>query len=175
MEIPVNSFVPTSPNWKSEDHINIFSTAHFLVHALMKDPFRSEFYLKDAPKVIRLNFFYITDVTKCPMSTITADDNGAYIKTRNTTKLYCQVGHETKGVHEEIRKFYYNIKQSYNSYERKYVSPDHVILLKRSYCKAKSFPLTRAIISFSSPPDGQPHLMLQSSMKQPLRYLMTLK
>ena len=154
VEIPVNSSVPTSPNWKSEDHINIFSTAHFLVHALMKDPFRSEFYLEDAPKGIWSNFFYITDVTKCPMSTITADDNGAYIKTRNTTKLYCQVGDETKGVCEESGKFYYNVKQSYNSYERKYVSSNHVILLKRSYCKAKSFPLTRTIISFSSPPDG---------------------
>ena len=32
------------------------------------------------------------------MSTITADDNEAYIKTRNTTKLYCQVGDETKKV-----------------------------------------------------------------------------
>ena len=134
LEIPVNSSIPTSSNWKSEDHINFFSTAHSLVHALMKDPFRSEFYLEDAPKGIRSNeFFYITDVTKCPMSTITADDNGAYIKTRNTTKLNCQVGDETKGVREESGKFYYNVKQSYNSYERKYVSSNHVILLKRSY------------------------------------------
>ena len=106
VEIPVNSSVPTSSNWKSEDHINFFSTAHFLVHALMKDPFRSEFYLEDAPKGIRSNFFYITDVTKCPMSTITADDNGAYIKTRNTTKQYCYVGDGTKGVREESGKFY---------------------------------------------------------------------
>ena len=37
---------------------------------------------------------------------------------------------------------------------KKYVSSDHVILLKQSYCKAKNFPLTRTIISFSSPPDG---------------------
>ena len=122
VEIPVNSSVPTSSNWKSEDHINFFSTAHFLVHALMKDPFRSEFYLEDAPKEFRSNFFYITDVTKCLMPTITAYDNGAYIKTRNTRKLYCQVGDET-GVREESGKFYYNVKQSYNSYERKYVSP----------------------------------------------------
>ena len=72
----------------------------------MKDPFRSEFCLEDAPKGIRSNFFYITDVTKCPMSTITADDNGAYIKTRNTTKQYCYVGDGTKGVREESGKFY---------------------------------------------------------------------
>ena len=37
---------------------------------------------------------------------------------------------------------------------KKYVSSDHVILLKQSYCKDKNFPLTRTIISFSSPPDG---------------------
>ena len=37
---------------------------------------------------------------------------------------------------------------------KKYVSSDHAILLKRSYCKAKNFPLTRTIISFSSSPDG---------------------
>ena len=45
-------------------------------------------------------------------------------------KLYCQVGDETKGVREESGRFYYNVRQSYNSYERKYVSPDQVILLK---------------------------------------------
>ena len=90
------------------------------------------------------------------MSTITADDNGAYIKIRNTTKLYCQVGDETKGAREENGKFYYNFKQSYNSFERKYVLPDQVILLKLSYCKTKSSPLTRTIISFSSLPDSPP-------------------
>ena len=91
-EIAVSSSIPTSSNWKSKYHFDFF----FLVHALIEDPFRSEFYLEDAPKGIRQHFFYITYVTKCPMSTIIADDNGANVKTRNTTKLYCQVGHETK-------------------------------------------------------------------------------
>ena len=130
-EILVNSSVPTSSNRKSEYPIDFFSTAHFLVHALTEDPFRSECYLEDAPKGIRSDIFYITDVTKCPLSAITTDDNRAYVKTRNTTKLYCQVGDEAKDVHEGNGKFYHNVKQSYNSYERKYVS---------SYCKAKSFP-----------------------------------
>ena len=62
------------------------------------------------------------------------DNNGAYVKKRYTTKLYCQVGDETKEVREENGKFYYNVERSYNSYERKYVSPDHVIMLKRSCC-----------------------------------------
>ena len=43
-----------------------------------------------------------------------------------------------KGVREESGKLYYNVKQFYNSNERKYVLRDHVILLKRCCCKAKS-------------------------------------
>ena len=123
-EIPVDLSVPTLSNWKSKDDIDFFPTEYFLVHALTEDPFRSEFYLEDEPKRIRSNFFYITDVTKCLIPTITADDNGAYVK------LNYQVGDEIKGVRKENEKFYYNVEQSYNSCERKYASPDHVILLK---------------------------------------------
>ena len=86
------------------------------------------------------------------MSTITADDNGVYVKTRNTMNYI--VKWEMKQ-HVLVKKMdCYDVQRSYNSYERKYVSPDYVILLKRSYCKSKSFPLTRAIISFPSPSDG---------------------
>ena len=46
-KITVDSFVPASSNCKSEDHINFFSTSHFLGHALMEDP-----------KGIRSNFLY---------------------------------------------------------------------------------------------------------------------
>ena len=112
MDIPVTSSVPTSLNWKSKDHINFFSTTHFLVHGLTENPFHSEFYLEDAPKQIPSQIFYITDVTKCAMSTITADDNGAYVKTKSTTKLHCQVEDETKDVCEENGKFDYNVKQA---------------------------------------------------------------
>ena len=38
-DIPVNSSVTISSNWKSENHIDFFSTAHFLDHALMEDLF----------------------------------------------------------------------------------------------------------------------------------------
>ena len=85
---------------------------------MTQDPFCSKLYLEDAPKGIRSNVFYITDIAKCPISTITTDDNGAYAKTRNTTKLYCQAGDEAKGVREENGKFYYNDKQSFNTYEK---------------------------------------------------------
>ena len=40
------------------------------------------------------------------------------------------MGDETKGVHEENGKLYYNVKQSFNSYERKYVSPDHKVIVR---------------------------------------------
>ena len=107
------------------------------------------------------------------MSAIATDDKAAYVKTRNTTKLNCQVGNERKGVCEENGQFYYNVKQSYNSFERKYILPDHVILLKRSYCKTKSFHLTRAIITLHW--TVQPHPTLKCSTKQSLRYLLILK
>ena len=76
MEILVDSSVLTLSNWESEDDINFFSTGHFLVHVLTEDPFRFEFYSEDSPKGIRSKLCYITDVTKYPMSTITADDMG---------------------------------------------------------------------------------------------------
>ena len=73
-EIPDNLFVPTSSNWKIKNHIDFFSTAHFLVNALMEDQFCSEFCLENAPKGNRSNVFYITNVTECLISTITADE-----------------------------------------------------------------------------------------------------
>ena len=52
------------------------------------------------------------------------------------------------------------ILNSHNSYERKYVSSDHLILLKRSYCKAKSFPPNESSYLII-----QSHPTLQSSIK----------
>ena len=130
-----------------------FSTAQFLVHALTEDPFCSKLYLEDAPKGIRSNVFYITDVAKCPISTITTDDNGAYAKTRNTTKYIVKLEMKQKVFVKKTENFITMIN-SLLIHMKKYVSSDHVILLKRSYCKAKNFPLTRTIISFSSSPDG---------------------
>ena len=71
-----------------------------------------------------------------------------------------------KGVCKESENFYYNVKQSYNSYERKYVLPDNVILLKQSYCKVKSFSLIRKLSNFPLHRTGQSHPTLQSSIKQ---------
>ena len=75
------SEVSSSENWKSEDHINIYTSAKFLIDVLKNNPTNSPFYTEILPKGIRSNYFYITDTTKYRMSHITAGDNGAYVKT----------------------------------------------------------------------------------------------
>ena len=52
-EISSNPSVPTSGSWNSEDHITLFSTAHFLIDVLTKDPAQIEFYTENLPKGIR--------------------------------------------------------------------------------------------------------------------------
>ena len=107
------------------------------------------------------------------MSAIATDDKAAYVKTRNTTKLNVKWEMKEKVFVKKTDNFIIMLKQSYNSFERKYILPDHVILLKRSYCKTKSFHLTRAIITLHR--TVQPHPTLKCSTKQSLRYLLILK
>ena len=133
----VESEVPSSENWKSEDHINIYTSAKFLIDVFKNNPANSPFYTEVLPKGIRSNYFYITDTTKCPMSHITADDNGVYVKTWNTNKLYCEVGENAHTVHMDDNQYFYNTR-NWNTYSRLYVSINDVIMLKRSYCVSKS-------------------------------------
>ena len=58
----VESEVPSSENWKSENHINIYTSAKLDV--LKNNPTNSPFYTKVLPKGIRSNYVYITDTTK---------------------------------------------------------------------------------------------------------------
>ena len=60
----------------------------FLIHVLKNDPKRSEYFRQSPPRGIRANFFFITDISKASVSDINADDNGAYLKSRNTNKFY---------------------------------------------------------------------------------------
>ena len=77
----VESGVPLSENWKSEDHIYIYTSAKLLIVIFKNNPANSPFYKAVLPKGMRSNYFYIADTTKYLMSHITADDNGAYVKT----------------------------------------------------------------------------------------------
>ena len=61
-----------------------FTSAEFLILLLAENPEKSNYYRKVTPKGVRTDFFYVTDPTNAD---INADDNGAYNKTRNTTKL----------------------------------------------------------------------------------------
>ena len=72
------------------------------------------------------------------MSHITADYNGAYVKTRNKNKLYCEVGENAHAVHMDDNQYFYNTRNS-NTCTKSYVSINDVIMLKRSYCVLKSW------------------------------------
>ena len=74
-----------NPEICSDEQMEKFSTAEFLVNVLSNDPENSEYFRWPPPKGIRTNFFYTTDTTTAD---INAGDNGAYNKTRHTTKLY---------------------------------------------------------------------------------------
>ena len=69
----------------SDKQIEKSSTAEFFVNVLSNDPENSKYFRWPPSKGIRTNFFYINDATTAD---INADDNGAYNKTRHTTKLY---------------------------------------------------------------------------------------
>ena len=149
----VESEVPLSKIWKSEGHINMHTSAKFLIDVLKNNPTSSPFYTKVLPKGIRSNYFYITDTTKCPMSHITSDNNGAYVKMRSTNKLYYEVRENAHTVHMDDNHYFYNTRNS-NKYTRSCVSINDVIMLKRTYCVSESLSLSRTIFSFASPADG---------------------
>ena len=149
----VESEVPSFENWESKDCINIYTSAKFLIDVLKNNPANSPFCTEVLLKGIRSNYFYITGTTKCPMPRITADDNEAYVKTRNTNKLYCEVGENAHTVHIDDNQSLYDTRSS-NTYVRSYLSINDVIMLKRSYCVSKSLLLLRTIVSFASPVDG---------------------
>ena len=119
---------------------------------MKKNPTNSPFYAEVLPKGIRSNYFYSTDTTKCPMSHITSDDNGAHVKTRSTNKLYCEVRENAHTVHMDDNQYFFNTRNS-NKYTRSCVSINDVIMLKRNYCVSKSLPLSGTVFSFASPAD----------------------
>ena len=94
---------------------------------------------------MRTNFFYVTDSTNAD---INADDNGAYTKMRNTTKLYTIATGQVFIVHRNDAEYYYNKRIAPNSYTRVYVPLEETISVRRAYGKAKSFPLARTVITF---------------------------
>ena len=87
----MSKFNQSSVNMASSDfccdkQLKKISTAEFLIDVLTNSPEKSEYCRELPPKGIRTNLFYITDLTKTSLATISADDNGAYMKSRITNR-----------------------------------------------------------------------------------------
>ena len=54
--------VPSSENWKSEGHINIYTSATFLIDVSKNNPANSPFYTEVLSKGIRSNYRTLNDV-----------------------------------------------------------------------------------------------------------------
>ena len=138
-----------SPQFSTEDQMKKIASADLLIHVLTNDPERSEYFRQSLPKEIRTNFFFITDISKTSISDINADDNGAYLKSRNTNKFFYCDNDRTSIVREDISgKFNYNERLSRNSYKKVYIPSDKIVKLIRTYTKAKRFPLTRTLSKY---------------------------
>ena len=138
----------------NEEQVKKFNSADFIIQVLRNNPEKSEYYRESPPKGIRTNSFFICDISKTNLADVTADDNGAYIKTRNTTKIYFCDNDQIIGARGEQGGFYYNKRVSFSSYLKIFVSDDKVVSFHRSYSKAKSFPLSRTVITISDPVNG---------------------
>ena len=116
-----------SSDFCCEEQLKKFSTAKFLIDVLTSSLEKSEYYRELPPKGIRTNLFYITDLTKTSLANISADDNGAYQKSRITNKKLFSGNDQVITVHEVNDKYYYNKLQSHNSYAKVYASADNVV------------------------------------------------
>ena len=150
----VQKFESFSPQFSREDQMKKIASVDFLIHVLTNDPERSEYFSQSPPKVIRTNFFFVIDILKTSISDINADDNGAYLKFRNTDKFYYCNNDRTR---EDISgKFYYNERLSRNCYRKVYIPSNKIVKLSHTYTKTKIFPLTRTVIQVSNPASGPP-------------------
>ena len=138
----------------TEEQLKIVSSAEFLINALTKSPETSEYFRKVPQKGIRTNFFYICDLSEVNLADISADDNGSYIKTRKTKRTYSYLNGQINTAHEDFPgsdTYYFNERRSFNKYTRVPVPIENAVALERTYCKCKSFPRTRSIITLSNP------------------------
>ena len=122
-----------------------------MIPLLEENPEKSEYYRKVTPKGVQKNFFYVTHSAN---TDINADDNEAYIKPRNTTKLYAAATGQVFIARRNDAEYYYNNRIACNSYTRVDVPLEESISVGRDYGKDESFALTRAVINISYLSDG---------------------
>ena len=100
----------------SQNHtMDYYASAEFLIYALTNEPTKSEYFREHLPKGIRSNYFFLSMYSLADAS---ADNNGAYKHTRNTYKTYFYKDIKAKLVHDENRKLYHNVKETYKSYKK---------------------------------------------------------
>ena len=95
--------------------------ADFLIHVLINDLERSEYFKQFPPKRIPINFFFIADISKTLISNINAGSNGAYLKSRNTNKFYYCDNDRASIIREDSGKFCYKERLCRNSYKTFYI------------------------------------------------------
>ena len=117
----------------SEEQLKKFSTAESPIDVLTNSPEKSEFYRELLLKGIKTNLLYITDLPKTSLANISADDNGAYLKSRITNKKFFSGNDQVITVHEVNDKYYYSKRESHNSYSKVYVSADNVVSFHRTW------------------------------------------
>ena len=88
-----------SSDFCCEEQLKKFSTVEFLIDALTNSAEKSEYCQELPRKGIRTNFFYIVDLTKISLANISADDNGAYLKSRINNKSYFYDNDQVTTVH----------------------------------------------------------------------------
>ena len=142
------------PLLDTESIVKIYSSAEFLINALLKEPTKSEHFKEKPVKGMRNNYFYIVNIAQNSLQDINADDNGAYTNTRNTsTAFYCKED-KVYTVNKNGNELYYNQKVSYNKYKKVPVCDKEIVTLHRRYSKSKSFPMKRIIVTISDQMDG---------------------
>ena len=65
-----------SSHFSAENQVKKNASVDFLIHVLTNDPKRPEYFRQSPPKIIRINFFIITDISKTSISDINVDGNG---------------------------------------------------------------------------------------------------
>ena len=125
-----------SPQFSTEDQMKKTASADFLIHVLTNDPERSEYFRQSLPKGIRTNFFFITDILKTSIFDMNADNNGAYLKSRNTNKFcYCD-NDRSSIIREDIsRKIVPKLWQKINTKTYPYIPPNtpHVFQVEMTW------------------------------------------
>jgi len=127
---------------------------------------------KEAVKGVRNDRLYTILNTK--FNDVCADDNGAYLNSRSTKKLYClnidRMNNEVSAqtVHKGDGYLYCNQRNSGNSYDQLPVKESDVWLLERYYRENKSIPaLKRMVVRVKAFDNSmyEPHICVVYSRK----------